>query len=346
MKPFEFAALMSFAIGSFVTRVQLLWSYGFELRWWWRVALLILVSFVTIPLRMIERMVSCKRIKREELRNPPVFILGHWRSGTTFLHQLMAQDPQFGFVPSYQVFASRFSELLEIPFFMACTKSVMPANRGFDNVELHSDEPQEEELAVADRLPYSIFHYFCFPKNAKDLLRFTTMDNVTQKQYTSVKNAYDTVLRKASVFSKGKTLLVKNPANTGRVPLLLEMYPNAKFIHISRNPYRVFCSTYHQHVVMTQACSLQATTKQLLYDNVILFFKTVTERYLRTKSQIPEGHLTEIRFEDLMNDPVNQMKRMYGELGLTGFDKALPHFDVRSLHYIHQHVNDTTHRST
>eukprot|EP01105_Mastigella_eilhardi_P008617 TRINITY_DN2085_c0_g1_i1.p3 TRINITY_DN2085_c0_g1~~TRINITY_DN2085_c0_g1_i1.p3 ORF type:complete len:154 (+),score=50.65 TRINITY_DN2085_c0_g1_i1:97-558(+) len=148
MKPFEFAALMSFAIGSFVTRVQLLWSYGFELRWWWRVALLILVSFVTIPLRMIERMVSCKRIKREELRNPPVFILGHWRSGTTFLHQLMAQDPQFGFVPSYQVFASRFSELLEIPFFMACTKSVMPANRGFDNVELHSDEPQEEEVAA------------------------------------------------------------------------------------------------------------------------------------------------------------------------------------------------------
>ena len=33
----------------------------------------------------------------------PVFILGHWRSGTTLLHGLMAQDDQFAYPRIYQV---------------------------------------------------------------------------------------------------------------------------------------------------------------------------------------------------------------------------------------------------
>src|SRR5216684_492369 len=34
---------------------------------------------------------------------PPLFVLGHWRSGTTHLHQLISQDARFAFPNTYQV---------------------------------------------------------------------------------------------------------------------------------------------------------------------------------------------------------------------------------------------------
>ena len=56
----------------------------------------------------------------------------------------------------------------------------------------------------------------------------------------------DTFLRlvKVSLANTGGTqYLSKNPPHTGRVRTLLEMFPNAKFIYLKRNPYTVFEST-------------------------------------------------------------------------------------------------------
>eukprot|EP01105_Mastigella_eilhardi_P004869 TRINITY_DN1659_c0_g1_i3.p1 TRINITY_DN1659_c0_g1~~TRINITY_DN1659_c0_g1_i3.p1 ORF type:complete len:386 (-),score=136.01 TRINITY_DN1659_c0_g1_i3:79-1236(-) len=313
------------ALGSFSIRMQLLWKYGFDWSYTFRLAAVLLLSFLTIPLRMSERLLFFKRIKKEVLAKPPVFILGHWRSGTTFLHLMMCSDPQWSYVPSYQVIGSKFSELFEIPFFNRLSYAMMPANRSFDNVSLHPNSPQEEELAVADRLKYSIFHYFCFPKAVDDLLRFTHFKDATKKQLTCFKVAYRTVLQKASIATGRRQLLVKNPANTARVPLLMEMFPGCKFIHITREPYVMFRSIYHFHDVMTKYCSLHAVSPDLLNSNVIKFFKMVEGQYLQDRDTIPKGRLTEIRFEDLMQDPLGQVKRMYEEIGLSGYEEALPH---------------------
>jgi len=40
------------------------------------------------------------------------------------------------------------------------------------------------------------------------------------------------------------------------------------------------------------------------------------ERFERDRALIPEGHLAELRFEELTGDPVGQMQRVYDELGL------------------------------
>ena len=37
---------------------------------------------------------------KSKIDQPPVFIIGHWRSGTTMLHELMIQDPA-PFVPQH-----------------------------------------------------------------------------------------------------------------------------------------------------------------------------------------------------------------------------------------------------
>ncbi|MDP4849472.1 MAG: sulfotransferase, partial [Verrucomicrobiales bacterium] len=100
------------------------------------------------PLALIEKVKYGAEIRREKLVKPPIFLIGHWRSGTTHLHNLMSRDPQFGFL--------KFSETA-MPMDMLGPKvriarriidRALPKTRGYDNVKLALDEPQEEEMAL------------------------------------------------------------------------------------------------------------------------------------------------------------------------------------------------------
>src|SRR5438132_3087767 len=78
---------------------------------------------------------------------PPLFILGHWRTGTTHLHNLLAGDvEQFSYANTYQVVN---------PFTFLSTEEVnarrfaflVPKRRPMDNVALSFEVPQEDEFA-------------------------------------------------------------------------------------------------------------------------------------------------------------------------------------------------------
>ncbi|MEO8269188.1 MAG: sulfotransferase, partial [Aureliella sp.] len=46
-----------------------------------------------------------RRIRETQITAPPIFILGHWRSGTTLLHEMLVGDPQFACPNTFQCFA-------------------------------------------------------------------------------------------------------------------------------------------------------------------------------------------------------------------------------------------------
>src|SRR3954469_16642118 len=54
------------------------------------------------PFHELERRRVRKRVAAQELAAPPVFVIGHGRSGTTHLHELLSRDPQFGCVTLMQ----------------------------------------------------------------------------------------------------------------------------------------------------------------------------------------------------------------------------------------------------
>src|SRR5215218_1967802 len=79
----------------------------------------------------------------------PLFILGHWRSGTTYLHNLLALDTQFAYPNIYQVLnphtflsTERHSKAL----------FVSPSTRMMDNVALNATVPFEDEFATCGTL--------------------------------------------------------------------------------------------------------------------------------------------------------------------------------------------------
>ena len=315
-----------FAFGSFRNWLRLFArSGGIGAAYLNRATFVLLVSGVTAPLRWYERWRYGPRIRQMKIEPAPIFIIGHWRSGTTHLLNLMAQDPQFGYVPSYQVLVPEFS-LLGEERIKAWIADVLPPTRVADNVRLHLDGPQEEEVAVADLVPYSIYHYWSFPRRADHFLRYALFSDVPAEEIERWRRAYLRVLRTAVWRMDGRRLLLKNPSHTGRVPLLLEMFPNAKFIHITRDPYRVFLSTRHFHRTMLAHCRFQEITPQEMEANVLRFYQAIMRKFLADQARIPAGQFIELTFEALQAAPLQELRRIYDRLGLTGYDVSAPKF--------------------
>ena len=171
---------------------------------------------------------------------PPVFILGHWRSGTTYMHNIFSCDKAFGCCTTYQTVFPHLM-LWGAPFFKRCMSILMPSERPTDSMSLGVDLPQEEEFALSNMTPCSHYHFWMFPRHMAEYRdKYLTFEKATSDEREDFKRALDKMMRIALRTSGRRRYLSKNPPHTARVGMLLEMYPDAKFIYIVRNPYVVF----------------------------------------------------------------------------------------------------------
>src|SRR5690606_30874249 len=78
------------------TWLPMLLRYGHTISVWQvpRVVLFTLLSGINTVVGLQTRFIFGRRIRSVVLDPAPIFVLGHWRSGTTFLHELLASDPR------------------------------------------------------------------------------------------------------------------------------------------------------------------------------------------------------------------------------------------------------------
>ena len=242
------------AIGySFRILIGLIRKNKVYFRYYPRVLAILFVNLVNFPFRAYERAIINPRFKRKSIIKDPVFILGHWRSGTTHLHNLLCQDPQMGYTTTYQsVFPDTLFNKFGRFLFQGFSSLLIPGKRAGDNVVLGASLPQEEEFALGDKVPISFYFFWMFPARILNyydaFIRFKNVDVKIKKLWQS---HYKLLIKKALKNTNKPIYLSKNPPNTGRIKVLLEMFPNAKFIHIYRNPIEVFLSTQNFYKKMT-----------------------------------------------------------------------------------------------
>ena len=286
-------------------------------------------TLLTSPLRLWERVRYGKRIRGTEPHPSPVFIIGHWRSGTTYLHRLLSQDKTFGYLTTFQAMAPGFFLVGggKIKDFLERKTRERYPTRLIDNIPLLLDAPEEDEFALANLAPYSFIHAFSFPRRARHFFeRYVLFEGVPEELVDRWMATYMWLLGKVTLASGGKRLVVKNCAHTARIRILLRMFPQAKFIHIHRDPYRVFLSTLHLHRTVLLRAQLQRIGPDAVEGNVLEFYRRLLGRFLADRSLIPAGNLVEVRFEDLESSPLEVLRRIYEELGLPGFAAAEPAF--------------------
>lgn len=172
----------------------------------------------------------------------PVFIIGHFRSGTTYLHTLMSHDPSLGYMSTFQTMLPG-NFIYRASMFKHILAGSLPETRPMDNVEMAADYPYEEEYAVANTCPYSFYHGWYFPRWMRRYFDRYALMQAPSGELESWRTVYDYLLRKVAYANGQPRLLLKNPCNTARVGELLDLYPDARFVHIIRNPYHVYFST-------------------------------------------------------------------------------------------------------
>lgn len=262
------------------------------------------------------------RVARQKIEHPPIFILGHWRSGTTLLHNLMTLDPQFTYPNLYQVmYAGHF--LLTEQLVTRLTGWVLPETRPMDNIPAGWKLPQEDEMALLLRTlisPYLMLaHQGDFPRYS----RYLDLQELTPDERRRWQDAMMTFVKKLTV-RENKPVVLKSPSHTYRIPVLLEMFPNAKFVYIYRDPYAVFSSGMHLRKTLFRENGLGKPNFAGMEEEVLQVYSTCIETYEKTKHLIPEGRLHELKFEDLEADPLGQMRRVYESLDLGGWDQVEP----------------------
>ena len=281
----------------------------------------IVLSLLLSPLSFYERITSHKKIENTKIEKPPIFIIGHWRSGTTYLHNLMSQNLDFAYPTTFQTITPglflKFEKQIK-----PIVASLLPPTRPQDSIVLGADLPQEEEYGIGNISPYSFYHGWCFPKNRDFYYTFVHLDSNGKNCIDEWKKTYLYYLKKVTLSHNGKQLVLKNPSNTSRVKLLLELFPDAKFIHIYRNPYYTYLSMKRNiEKEMTLYCLQKPADQEDFEMAMIKMYNKMYEKYFEGKKQIPKGNLVEVRYEDLTKNPYEVIKNIYQELNLSGFEE-------------------------
>lgn len=280
-------------------------------------------SLLLTPFVCAENLLCRKAVKSSVVQSP-LFVLGHWRCGTTLLYFLLAQDSQFGFVDPMMTFTMNFYHLLGW-LFKPTIVAHLHEGRPMDNIKYSMSLPIEEYISFSTMESDSVYPLNFFPQSFIRYNKNAFIDQFSEEKRENWKRSYDCFLRKVTALNTGKSLLLKSPDNTARVRFLKETYPDAKFVNIYRDPYTVIRSTMHLYDKMMSHWSLEDIPPvETMEDWIIETFKMMYEAYFKEIQSLPPHTLFEIKFEEFEKDPLPILKSMYENLELDGFDEALP----------------------
>ncbi|NER84554.1 MAG: sulfotransferase [Leptolyngbya sp. SIO1D8] len=289
-------------------------------------ALILTVALLRWPFSTYERWRVIQAPLPPEDQAPPVFIVGHWRSGTTFLYNVLSRAPQFAYVSPLAT-GLPWDFLTLGTLLRPILERALPEERFIDQVSVNPDSPQEDEIALASMQPISFYHGLYFPKHfVKNFNAGIFFEHCSQEDIEHWEWAMVHFCKKLQLQNPGQQLLIKNPVYTARVQQLRNLWPHAKFIHIYRNPYVVFQSTLNFYAKLFQELALQPFNQDLIPDIVLESYPKMMERLFRDTAKLPAQDFVELQFEAFEADPLGHLHRIYTQLELQGWEQAQPHF--------------------
>ena len=286
-----------------------------------------LITPMNTLLAWLQRAVYGRRIAAARIERPPVFIIGHWRSGTTLLHELMFLDNQFCSPTTYQCCTpSHF--LVSAWFLPWCTSFLLPKNRPMDNMEAGWDRPQEDEFALLTLGAPTPYLRMAYPEDPPAHMEFLDMQDAAPADVAKFERELAFFVRCLTVHA-GKRVLLKSPPHTGRIALLAKLFPGARFVHITRHPYSIFPSTLKLWYTLDDAQGLSIPRPGPRREEYVFSaFERMYRGFEAQRETLAPGQLCEIRYEDLVKAPTATVERIYRELGLEHFDKLAPQIDA------------------
>ncbi len=295
---------------------------------------LLVNSLISSVLTLAEKIRFDNVAGRTVIEKPPVFIIGHWRSGTTYLHQLMHLDPHFT-TPSLVQTVIPDHFLFSAKYYIPIMKAFMPKKRPMDEVTLSPLDPQEDEFALIRMGSVSPLEKLVFPVKHKYFLD-------GYEEYIPDGSKLETWTQNLLLFYQkitwltGKPIVSKNPFHTMRISLLKKLFPGARFIYIKRHPFEVVPSTIKMWNRVSSCFSLNGNWKKPDVAEVASVLRTFCDQVAFEKQQFGKGQYAAVRFEDLEQNPLGVLKKLYAALNLEfsgAFENEVSRFLVKNKYY-------------
>lgn len=297
------------------------------------------------PFRLGEQAYVGWQRRRRPPMPPPIFIIGHWRSGTTHLYNILTKGG-FGYVSPFAAGMPHEYQTLGRLLRPLLTR-MLPKTRYVDHVAVCPNSPQEDEIPLGSCAPISFYHGIYFPRQfERHLNRSLFLDDCTAEEIAAWEEAFQGFLEKLWL-DQGRPLLIKNPTYSARIQQLRRVFPNARFIHIYRNPHAVFRSTRRFYQTLIDKFAWQ-TVDHLDLDRLVLqSYQRMMDQIERDRQSLPDGHFADLRYEDLEAQPLDEIEKLYQRLDLgdvgphrAAFERYLASVDGFEKTFVPETPND------
>lgn len=255
----------------------------------------------------------------------PIFVVANPRSGTTLLHRLLSLDNErftslrlwqtiVPTVTGYRLVAvlARIDGWLGRPVGRLLRWIERRALGGWDGVHNTGLDAYEEEECYFFYMWASPAVWFAFPDRERlgqigmlDELPAATRAGVMQTHRTSIQ-------RHLFATGTGARFLTKNVLCTGRLRSMLDVYPDARFVYLVRNPDEAVPSTASMFSMPTRflAPGAEQDVARMWGDLAVRFYEHAEE----VSATLPADRFVTIRYEDLVEDPVGTVRQVYDRL--------------------------------
>jgi hypothetical protein len=251
---------------------------------------------------------------------PPVFVIGHPRSGTTHLHNLLAATGRFATAPAVLTgmpWEARSLARLMRPFI----DMYLPPTRFIDAVAVRADGPTEDEIALAAMAPLSPLHAVFFPSRFEEDWRRAFLPGPEETPELVLRErALALWAAKLARRAPGRPPLMKSPAFTGQVARLRALFPGARFVHIRREPEALFDSARRMIRDVLRELALQDGSQVDVDAAALSLWPELEARLARDLAGAKDA--AELDFEALARDPLDALGQVWRRLGLEDWPAA------------------------
>jgi hypothetical protein len=270
----------------------------------------------------VQGVVYRRALANVQLSDDPVFIVGHWRTGTTLLHELLALDPRLRAPTNYECLAPNHF-LITARWLTGWTSFTLPRTRPPDSMQVTWDSPQEDEFALCNLGVPSPYARIAFPNEGPQSWEYLDLDSLGEVDRRRWEEGLLSFFKQLNYARPGR-LVLKSPTHTFRVPTLTRMFPKSKWINIVRNPFAVFSSTVRLWRSLNEAYGYQKPRYEGLEEEVLETFVRMHARLEATRRLVEAGGMVDVRYEELVREPVTILRRVYRVLELGNLEVVQP----------------------
>lgn len=255
---------------------------------------------------------------------PILFVLGHWRGGTTHLHNLLALDARLA-APNFIQCLFPMTFLLTERWMTRWSRPMLPKRRPADAMALGPGLPFEDEFALANLSGMSPYLGWTFPDRAEHYDRYLTFQNASEGERECWRKAFLFFVAKLRRrLGPDRILIFKSPPHTARVGLLAKIFPRARFVHIHRDPFAVYPSTVKLVRDATKSLRLRPMDPSDIEDRVIKRYAVMHRALFADVAELPKDRFAEISYRALEEAPLASLERIYDQLDLPPFAESRP----------------------